>query len=92
MIQGHSLRRGPQHSAIRDLPAGQDADVDFERLEAWRDDLDLVFAVFERQRLEHAVEVVDVAREVSIDVHFRVTRLDLQAQFAELVPVAAACW
>ena len=43
---------------------------------------DLVLARFEMQTLEHAVEVVDLAGEVTVHEHRGVVRLDVDPQIA----------
>ena len=65
-----------------------DVDVEDLRLEAGRFDFDLVRSDVERQTLKDAVEVVDDARVVAVDIDGRVTRPDLETNVA-VVPSAA---
>src|SRR6266508_3251251 len=61
-----------------------DQHVELGRLEPVRLDLDLVAAGVQRELLERAVELIDVAHEVAVDVDLRGARLDLQLQVALL--------
>src|SRR5262245_25454895 len=61
---------------------GRDADVEGQRLVALRAHFDPVRAGFDVQPLERAVELIDDADEIAVDIHFRFAWLDLQAQRA----------
>ena len=75
-----------QLALVGDRAIRQDADLEHQRLVAVGADLDAVRARLDVQPLEHAVEVVDRAREVAVDVDRRVARLDLQPQRAVVAP------
>src|SRR5690349_13411719 len=63
---------GTHRRAIRDRSSRLDVHVETDRFVPRRADLDPVRAGFEVQLLQHAVEVVHIAGEVSVHVHLRV--------------------
>src|SRR5262249_54941222 len=69
-----------QLSVVRRGVIRRDANLEGERLVSRRADLDAVRPAFDVQLLEDAVEVVDHADVVAIDVDLGLPRLDLQAK------------
>src|SRR6185436_15925400 len=83
----------PLHlTLIRRRVIGRDAHFERERLVARRAHFNPMRSGVEVQTLEDAVEVVDLAGVIAVDVDLRIARLYLQAQRAFLVigPIAAA--
>src|ERR1700730_10192056 len=70
----------------------RDAHVERQRLEPRRADFDPVRTRLDVQPLEDAVEVVDDADVVAVDVHFCLARLDLQAQRSLIAVRTARLW
>src|SRR5262245_11946749 len=74
ITSGSRLRTKVVHrSPIGDRAARLDVHVEGDRLELRRPDFDLVRTGFEVGLLCHAVEVVDDADEVAVDIHLGIT-------------------
>src|SRR5262249_54406796 len=58
-----------QHASVSDFPTRLDADVKIERRIALRNDLDMVRAGLELQRLEYPVVIIHTPCKISVYVH-----------------------